>query len=187
MTFPICSITAISARIPGAVMPSSFVTKISGFLLISQGLKYRENSQNCYKNKQFYKLVITLAPLTKLWPPTVCQVARFFLKFISKRLMNAILQFMKRNYKILLVVVALAVAMWGFMPKEKSDPGKDRLLLELLAFVIDRGHYEPADIDDEFSKGVYKDYVTALDPSKRFFLQSDIDEFAKYETQLDDQ
>ncbi len=101
--------------------------------------------------------------------------------------MNAILQFMKRNYKILLVVVALSVAMWGFMPREKSDPGKDRLLLELLAFVIDRGHFEPAEINDEFSKGVYKDYITALDPSKRFFLQSDIDEFSKYELLLDDQ
>ncbi|KKP30616.1 MAG: hypothetical protein UR20_C0054G0017, partial [Candidatus Woesebacteria bacterium GW2011_GWE2_31_6] len=31
------------------------------------------------------------------------------------------------------------------------------------------------------------DFIQALDPSKRFFLQSDIDEFAKYETDLDDQ
>ncbi|HEX8563607.1 MAG TPA: carboxy terminal-processing peptidase [Flavobacterium sp.] len=101
--------------------------------------------------------------------------------------MNAILQFMKRNYKILVLLVALSVAMWGFMPKEKSDPGKDKLLLELLNFVIERGHYDPAEMNDEFSKGIYKDYIAALDPSKRFFLQSDIDEFAKYETQLDDQ
>ncbi|HEU4497313.1 MAG TPA: carboxy terminal-processing peptidase, partial [Flavobacterium sp.] len=42
-------------------------------------------------------------------------------------------------------------------------------------------------IDDAFSKGVYKDFIEALDPSKRFFIQSDIDEFAKYETQIDDQ
>ncbi|HEX8270781.1 MAG TPA: carboxy terminal-processing peptidase [Flavobacterium sp.] len=102
--------------------------------------------------------------------------------------MNAITDFMKRNYKIILVLVALSVAMWGFMPKEKSnDPEKDKLLLELLTFVIERGHYEPAAIDDQFSKGIYKDYIEALDPSKRFFLQSDITEFAKYETQLDDQ
>src|SRR5690606_34653484 len=55
-----------------------------------------------------------------------------------------------------------------------------------LTFVIERGHYDPAVIDDNFSKGVYKDYITALDPSKRFFLQSDIDEFSKYETRVDD-
>lgn len=94
---------------------------------------------------------------------------------------------MKRNYKLLLVVAALSVALWSFIPKEKNDPEKDKLLLELLTFVIERGHYEPAAMDDKFSKGVYKDYIEALDPSKRFFLQSDIDEFAKYELQIDDQ
>jgi carboxyl-terminal processing protease len=68
-----------------------------------------------------------------------------------------------------------------------SNPDKDKLLLELLTFVLEKGHYSPATIDDTFSKGLYKDYVEALDPSKRFFLQSDIDEFSKYETQLDDE
>lgn len=98
------------------------------------------------------------------------------------------MKFMKRNYKILLVVVALAVAFWSFMPKAKgNDPEKDKILIELLTFVIERGHYDPAAIDDTFSKGVYKDYIQALDPSKRFFLQSDIDQFAKYELQVDDQ
>lgn len=102
--------------------------------------------------------------------------------------MNATMKFMKRNYKILLVVVALSAALWSFVPREtKNDPEKDKLLLELLTFVIERGHYDPAKIDDNFSKGVYKDYIEAIDPSKRFFLQSDINEFSKYETQLDDQ
>jgi carboxyl-terminal processing protease len=94
---------------------------------------------------------------------------------------------MKRNYKIILVVLALSVGLWSFMPKQKGDPEKDKMLLELLVFVIERGHYDPAAIDDKFSAGVYKDYIEALDPSKRFFLQSDINEFAKFETQLDDQ
>ena len=95
---------------------------------------------------------------------------------------------MKRNYKILLLIVALSLALWSFIPREpKSDPEKDKLLIELLTFVIERGHYNPATIDDEFSKGVYNDYITALDPSKRFFLQADIDEFSAFEMQLDDQ
>ncbi|HEY0091277.1 MAG TPA: tail-specific protease, partial [Flavobacterium sp.] len=95
---------------------------------------------------------------------------------------------MKRNYKILLVVAALCVAFWSFMPRGvKTDPEKDKLLIELLAFVIEKGHYDPAAIDDNFSKGAYKDYIQALDPSKRFFLQADIDEFVKYELKIDDQ
>ncbi len=100
------------------------------------------------------------------------------------------MQFMKRNYKALLVVLTLSVALLGFSlfpSKKASDPEKDKLLIELLTFVIEKGHYSPAAIDDNFSKGVYKDYLNALDPSKRFFLQSDIDEFAEYEMQIDDQ
>ena len=103
--------------------------------------------------------------------------------------MNIIIDFMKRNYKIILAVVLLSATLFAFRNNstEKVDPEKDKMLLELLTFVIEKGHYNPATIDDTFSKGVYKDYIAALDPSKRFFLQSDIDEFSKYEMQLDDQ
>jgi len=96
---------------------------------------------------------------------------------------------MKRNYKILLIVACLSVTLFAFKINIDKDtnPDKDKLLLELLAFVIEKGHYSPAAIDDKFSKGIYKDYIQALDPSKRFFLQSDIDEFSKYENELDDE
>ena len=96
---------------------------------------------------------------------------------------------MKRNYKIILAVVLLSATLFAFkINSTKSvDPEKDKMLLELLTFVIEKGHYSPATIDDTFSKGIYKDYIEALDPSKRFFLQSDIDEFSKFEMQLDDQ
>lgn len=94
---------------------------------------------------------------------------------------------MKRNYKIIALVLVASIALWSFIPKQKGDPEKDRLLLELLTFVIEKGHYSPAEIDDNFSKSLYKEYIKSLDPTKRFFLQSDIDEFAKYETELDDQ
>jgi len=103
--------------------------------------------------------------------------------------MDTIINFMKRNYKIILVVVLLSATLFAFkINSTKSvDPEKDKMLLELLTFVIEKGHYSPATIDDTFSKGIYKDYIEALDPSKRFFLQSDIDEFSKFETELDDQ
>ena len=96
---------------------------------------------------------------------------------------------MKRNYKIILVVVCISVTLFAFKMSgsKDNDPEKDKLLLELLTFVIEKQHYNPAAIDDNFSKGIYKDYIEALDPSKRFFLQSDINEFSKYEYQLDDQ
>jgi len=107
----------------------------------------------------------------------------------EKNVMNAFIQFMKRNYKIVAVVVLLAGALFGFsmIPGKNGDPDKDRMLIELLTYVIDKAHYNPVPVDDNFSKGVYKDYLENLDPSKRFFTQADINEFAKYETQLDEQ
>ena len=97
------------------------------------------------------------------------------------------MEFMKRNYKVILVITALSAVLWSFIPSEKkSDPEKDKLLLELLTMVLERGHYSPVAIDDAFSKKVYAKYLDNIDPTKRFFLQSDIEEFSKYETKIDD-
>jgi carboxyl-terminal processing protease len=105
--------------------------------------------------------------------------------------MNTIVDFMKRNYKKLLVVLCLSVSLFAFKiyngKSNSEDPEKDKLLLELLTFVIQKEHYNPANIDDAFSKGLYKDYLEALDPSKRFFLKSDIDEFSRYQNLLDNE
>ncbi len=99
---------------------------------------------------------------------------------------------MKRNYKVIVVLLALSAVFWSF--KIFSEPEftsttneKDKILLELLAFVIEKGHYSPVTIDDAFSESLFNDYVESLDPSKRFFLQSDIDEFSKYKFELDNQ
>lgn len=101
--------------------------------------------------------------------------------------MNRIVDFMKRNYKIILLITALSAVLWSFVPSSKNeDPEKDKVLLELLTLVLEKGHYSPIAMDDEFSKNVYSKYLTAIDPTKRFFLQSDMDEFSKYETSIDD-
>ena len=101
--------------------------------------------------------------------------------------MKRIVEFMKRNYKVILLITALSAVLWSFIPNQKKeDPEKDKLLLELLTFVLEKGHYSPVEINDNFSKKVYAKYLDGIDPTKRFFLQSDIDEFSKYETQIDD-
>jgi carboxyl-terminal processing protease len=101
--------------------------------------------------------------------------------------MKRIVEFMKRNYKVILLITALSAILWSFVPSEKKeDPEKDKMLLELLTYVLKNGHYSPVAMDDNFSIKVYKKYLENIDPTKRFFIQSDIDEFSKYETAIDD-
>ena len=68
-----------------------------------------------------------------------------------------------------------------------DNPNKDKLLVELVSVVLDRLHYDPKIIDDDFSKSVYDDYIKAIDPQKRFLLKSDIEKFDQYKLLIDDQ
>jgi carboxyl-terminal processing protease len=47
---------------------------------------------------------------------------------------------MKRNYKILLAIVLVSATLFAFKLKSEVDPNpdKDKLLLELLTFVLER-------------------------------------------------
>ncbi|MAM30319.1 MAG: tail-specific protease [Flavobacteriaceae bacterium] len=94
---------------------------------------------------------------------------------------------MKKNMKILFLGVLMAVTSCSFTTKEFNDPDKDKVLLDLITYVLEKGHYSPADMDDTFSAGVYDDFINALDPLKRYFIASDIEEFSAYRTLIDDQ
>ncbi len=97
------------------------------------------------------------------------------------------MRLMKKNFKVLFLAVFVAVASCSFTTKEFNDPDKDKLLLDLISYVLQKGHYSPKDINDEFSTQVYEDFINGLDPLKRYFLASDIAEFSKYKTKIDDQ
>tara|TARA_B100001179_G_scaffold228240_1_gene212003 strand:+ start:1260 stop:3413 length:2154 start_codon:yes stop_codon:yes gene_type:complete len=97
------------------------------------------------------------------------------------------MQMMKRNLKILLLAVFVAAASCSFTTKSFDDPDKDKLLIDLITYVLEKGHYNPKDMDDTFSEGVYEDFIEALDPLKRYFLASDIESFEVYRTEIDDQ
>ena len=94
---------------------------------------------------------------------------------------------MKRNYKLLLLVLLLAFASCSFTTKKFEDPNKDKLLVQLITYVLDQGHFSPKDVNDEFSEQVFNDYLEQLDPFKRYFYASDIKEFEAFKDQLDDQ
>ena len=97
------------------------------------------------------------------------------------------MRFVKKNWKLFLLGVFIAVASCGFTSKEFNDPNKDKLLVDLINYVLEKGHYAPKDINDDFSQHVYENFIESLDPIKRYFLASDLEEFAAYELLIDDQ
>ena len=94
---------------------------------------------------------------------------------------------MKRNYKILLLALMLAFASCSFTTKTFENPDKDRLLMQLITYVLEEGHFSPKELNDDFSNQVFGAYLDQLDPFKRYFYASDIKEFEAYKDQIDDQ
>ena len=94
---------------------------------------------------------------------------------------------MKSKFKVILPILIVAGMLLGFSIANEPDPEKDKILVGLVRYALKQGHYEPHQIDDEFSQKVFDDFIDQLDPYKRFFLQSDIEEFDVYRNLIDDQ
>jgi len=94
---------------------------------------------------------------------------------------------MKQNINIFLVSILIAFASCSFTSKSFDNPDKDKLLMQLVTYLLEEGHFEPKDINDTFSEGVYESFLNQVDPFKNYFYQSDIKEFEAYKTDLDDQ
>jgi len=94
---------------------------------------------------------------------------------------------MKLRSNYLFVIFPLLVIGFAITNKKFSDPNKDRLLMEVVKYVVEKGHYKKISIDDNLSENLYHSFIKQLDNQKRFFLKSDIREFEKYKYLLDDQ
>ncbi|MFN0214041.1 MAG: carboxy terminal-processing peptidase [Saprospiraceae bacterium] len=68
-----------------------------------------------------------------------------------------------------------------------SSPQRDAALLRTISQVLTRGHFQPKDMDDVFSKNVYALYLKDIDNGKRFLTLSDVEQLKQYELLLDDQ
>ncbi|AMM50150.1 carboxyl-terminal protease [Rufibacter sp. DG15C] len=73
---------------------------------------------------------------------------------------------------------------------EKDGPTaiqKNEVLAKVLMQGLSSAHYSPERLDDNLSKKAFALYLERLDYNKKFLLKSDVDQLAKYQTQLDDE
>ena len=94
---------------------------------------------------------------------------------------------MKKIFITLFVSLTFIFISWKYHEVKFDDPNKDKLLIELLKYVLEKGHYQSQDINDQLSLKVFNSYLEMIDPQKKYFLNSDFKEFKKYEKSIDDQ
>ena len=94
---------------------------------------------------------------------------------------------MNKKFKYLFLLIPLSIIGFTITNKNFSDPNKDRLLIEIIKYVVEKGHYNKIQIDDDLSEKIYLSFIDQLDKQKRFFLKSDLKNFEKYKHKLDDQ
>ncbi len=80
----------------------------------------------------------------------------------------------------------VGVVSCSFTPKQKSNEERQKLLIDLISFVLDKAHFDARVLNDAFSEEVFDAYMEQLDPQKRYFYKSDIEEFSAHKNQLDD-
>jgi len=84
-----------------------------------------------------------------------------------------------------IVVVGIAI---GLARAELTGPkDHEKIISYSVARLMHQKHLSGRLVDDELSKRCMDSFLKSLDPMKVYFNQSDIDEFRKQETKLDDQ
>ncbi|KIA84620.1 carboxyl-terminal protease [Kaistella solincola] len=93
--------------------------------------------------------------------------------------------FKKFSLNTLLLFIPLTSLVFCFN-SPKNDDEKMSTIMISVKNTLSYLHYSPKPINDAYSQEVYKHYFDMVDGSKRYFLQSDMAEFAQHKTKLDD-
>jgi carboxyl-terminal processing protease len=95
---------------------------------------------------------------------------------------------LRRSFFALLAVTAGLLLIPAPLPAEpKSDKERDARVTEMVCAFLQQGHLKKPKIDDDISRRLFHRFLKELDPARLYFLKSDIGEFKKEETDLDDQ
>lgn len=92
----------------------------------------------------------------------------------------------KCRSNLFVLLVSFLFVLPAIAQKTKVTENID-LVFHNTADMLQQIHYAPPKLDDKFSTQVFTAYLQQLDGGKRFFLRDDLQQFRKYELQLDDE
>jgi carboxyl-terminal processing protease len=105
--------------------------------------------------------------------------------------MIKILQYMMSKKGLPIVGVLLICGLFfGFKSWGSDDSNKtvrEEKILKSVATLLKEKHYSPKNINDAFSKVVFRKYLSDIDPEKNIFTQADINSLKNFETTIDDE
>ncbi len=93
---------------------------------------------------------------------------------------------MKFKGPIFFSLLALGILAAAFYYPVGNNEEKESVLMQNVLAILNRYHYNPIDINDEFSEKVINAYLERIDGGRRYLTQKDIKQLEKYKDQLDD-
>jgi carboxyl-terminal processing protease len=88
-----------------------------------------------------------------------------------------------------LTAALLGLASYRFYERQgaQDPPSKAQVVIGTVVQGLSQAHYQPQQIDDAFSKRVFDLTLKHLDYRKKFLLQADVAQLAKYQAAIDDE
>ncbi|MBC7874405.1 MAG: carboxy terminal-processing peptidase [Ferruginibacter sp.] len=71
----------------------------------------------------------------------------------------------------------------------KINEEEDRYnkILHTVGYILQKGHYAPTPINDQFSEKIFSAFLKEIDPEKNIFLEDDISVLKKFDNTIDDE
>ncbi|MDP2387638.1 MAG: carboxy terminal-processing peptidase [Bacteroidota bacterium] len=93
---------------------------------------------------------------------------------------------MKKNKIVKAFLISAVFGLLSFTIATLSID-RNQIILDIVMSGLNNAHYSPKTIDDNFSEKFFDYYLKRLDYSKKFLVQSDVNQLAAYKKEVDDE
>lgn len=93
---------------------------------------------------------------------------------------------MRKKISVFSLLLVVTIPFF-FAFRSNGESVQNEVLMQVIVQSLNTNHYDPYELNDDFSKKVFDQYLDNLDYARRFYTQEDIDQMKVYERKLDNQ